>query len=128
MLSSQAGSALTPASGLPAGAAIASDKKSDAVFYAASGAKFFVSTNGGRTFAAAAGTLGASTAPVKVVVNPKTSGDVWVSTDKGLFHTTNSGASFTAISGVSQVRPTSLCALTADQRISPGLGHRARRA
>lgn len=86
---------------LPSDAAIASDKKNNSIFYGASGAKFFVSTDGGKTFAAQ-GSLGASTSPFRVIVHPNVTGDVWVSTDKGLFHSTNTGASFTAISGVSQ--------------------------
>lgn len=102
VLLSQAGGAFAPVSSLPSGAAIAADRKNDNVFYAAAGPKFFVSTDGGKTFTTAAGTLGGSTSPVKVAVNPKTSGDVWVSTDKGLFHSTNSGASFSAVSGITQ--------------------------
>lgn len=57
--------------------------------------------DGGLTFTSP-GTLGASTAPFKVVVNPNVTGDVWVSTDAGLFHTTNSGTTSTAISGISE--------------------------
>ncbi|KAL1952015.1 hypothetical protein VTO73DRAFT_1164 [Trametes versicolor] len=86
---------------LPSDAAIASDKKNNSIFYGASGSKFFVSTDGGKTFAAQ-GSLGASTSPFRVIVHPNVTGDVWVSTDKGLFHSTNTGATFTAISGVSQ--------------------------
>ncbi|KDQ63817.1 carbohydrate-binding module family 1 protein [Jaapia argillacea MUCL 33604] len=87
---------------LPSTAAIASDKKNDSIFYGAAGSSFYLSTNGGTTFAATAGTLGASTSPVKVVVNPNITGDVWVSTDTGLFHSTNSGATFTAIPGITE--------------------------
>lgn len=100
---SQAGGAFAVVSSLPSGAAIAADRKNDSIFYAASGSKFLVSTDGGKTFATTAGNLGSSTSPVKVVVNPESSGDAWVSTDKGLFHTTNTGASFTATSGITQV-------------------------
>lgn len=71
------------------------------MFYGASGSSFYVSTDGGNTFSVK-GTIGSSTSPVKIVVNPSTTGDVWVSTDKGLFHSTNSGSSFSAISGISQ--------------------------
>ena len=91
----------TAVSSLPSSAAIASDKKNNSVFYAAAGSKFYLSTDGGKTFTAK-GSLGSSTSPFKVIVNPNVSGDVWVSTDKGLFHSTNSGTSFTTISGVSQ--------------------------
>ncbi|KAF7986250.1 hypothetical protein HWV62_38723 [Athelia sp. TMB] len=86
---------------LPSDAAIASDKKNDSIFYGASGSSFYLSTNGGVTFAAK-GSLGASTAPFKVVVNPNITGDVWVSTDAGLFHSVNSGTTFTAVSGVTE--------------------------
>ncbi|KAI0067706.1 Oligoxyloglucan reducing end-specific cellobiohydrolase [Artomyces pyxidatus] len=85
---------------LPSDAAIASDKKNNSIFYGASGSSFYVSQDGGKTFAIA-GTLGASTSPVKIVVHPNITGDVWVSSDAGLFHSTNLGTTFTPISGIS---------------------------
>jgi xyloglucan-specific exo-beta-1,4-glucanase len=92
----------TVVSSLPAGAVIASDKKVNSVFYAASGSSFYVSTDGGKTFNTEA-TLGSSSTAWDIIVHPNVTGDVWVSTDKGLFHSTNNGTTFTAISGVSQV-------------------------
>lgn len=86
---------------LPSTAVIASDKKSNSVFYGAAGSSFYLSTDGGKTFSAK-GSLGSSASPSKIVVNPGVTGDVWVSTDKGLFHSTNSGTSFTTISGITQ--------------------------
>ncbi|KIJ46121.1 carbohydrate-binding module family 1 protein [Sphaerobolus stellatus SS14] len=74
----------------------------NSIFYGAATSKFYLSTNGAQTFAATAGSLGNSTAPFKVIVNPGVTGDVWVSTDVGLFHSINSGTTFTAISGVTQ--------------------------
>ncbi|KAH7915355.1 hypothetical protein BJ138DRAFT_120771 [Hygrophoropsis aurantiaca] len=88
----------TTVTSLPSGSVIASDKKNDSVLYAASGATFYVSTDSGVTFSAA-GTLGASTAPVKIIANPNTAGDVFVSSDKGIFHSTNVGQTFTSLSG-----------------------------
>lgn len=84
---------------LPSSAAIASDKLNNSIFYGAAGSSFYLSVDGGKTFAAK-GSLGTSTSPVKVIVNPSVTGDVWVSTDTGLFHSTNLGTSFTAIAGV----------------------------
>lgn len=92
--------AFTTVTGIGTDAIIASDKKNNTIFYAAAGSKFYISTNNGVSFTATAGTLGSSTAPVKIVVNLNTSGDLWVSTDKGLFHSTNFGATFTADSSV----------------------------
>ncbi|KZV99052.1 CEL6 protein [Exidia glandulosa HHB12029] len=94
--------AFTAVSSLPSDAAIASDKRNNSIFYAASGSKFYISTNNGVSFTATSAALGSSTSASKVVVHPSVTGDVWVSTDKGLFHTTNSGSSFTAISGFTQ--------------------------
>ncbi|KAJ8084220.1 hypothetical protein PM082_002987 [Marasmius tenuissimus] len=101
VLVSQNNAAFTTVSSLGANAVIASDKKNNSVFYGALTNKFYVSTDGGKTFAAK-GTLGSSNSPFKIVVHPSVSGDVWVSTDTGLFHSTNSGSTFTAIAGVSQ--------------------------
>ncbi|KAG8212805.1 hypothetical protein J3R82DRAFT_11094 [Butyriboletus roseoflavus] len=91
----------TTVSSLPSSAIIASDKKNNTVFYAASGSTFYVSTNGGVTFTPSC-MLGSSTAPFKIAVNPNVTGDVWVSSNTGLFHSTNSGTSFTAVSCITQ--------------------------
>ncbi|KAF9443716.1 carbohydrate-binding module family 1 protein [Macrolepiota fuliginosa MF-IS2] len=88
-------------SSLPSDAAITSDKKNNAVFYGASTSTFYLSTDIGKTFSAK-GTLGSSTSVFDIAVHPNNTGDVWVSTDKGLFHSTNNGTSFTTISGISQ--------------------------
>ena len=101
-LVSAAGAALSPVSSIPSGSVIASDKKNNSVFYAASGSTFYRSTDGAQSFTAV-GSLNSSTSPVKIVVNPNVTGDVWVSTDKGLFHSTNSGSSFTSIPVITQV-------------------------
>lgn len=74
--------AFAAVSSLPStGVAIASDKVADSTFYAASGSKFYISTDYGVTFAATAGTLGSSSTANKITVNVKVTGDVWVSTD-----------------------------------------------
>ncbi|KAJ7169606.1 hypothetical protein C8R46DRAFT_1217285 [Mycena filopes] len=86
---------------LPSVAVIASDKLNNTVFYGAATNSFYLSTDGGKTFAVKSA-LGSSNSPAKVIVNPKVSGDVWVSTDTGLFHSTNFGSSFTAIPGITQ--------------------------
>ncbi|KAL2074161.1 hypothetical protein VTL71DRAFT_7939 [Oculimacula yallundae] len=85
---------------LPSGAAIASDKKNNNYFYGGSVGSVYVSSNGGTTFAKTA-TLGASKAISQIRVHPTVAGDVWISTDVGLFHSTNFGSTFTQVaSGV----------------------------
>ncbi|EGO20097.1 hypothetical protein SERLADRAFT_442836 [Serpula lacrymans var. lacrymans S7.9] len=98
---SQNMSTFTAVTSLPSGSIIASDKLNDSIFYAASGADFYLSVDGGETFDVTS-TLGSSTAPVKIVVNPSLTGDVWVSSDKGIFHSTDTGSSFTALSAPSE--------------------------
>ncbi|KIO29295.1 carbohydrate-binding module family 1 protein, partial [Tulasnella calospora MUT 4182] len=51
------------------------------------------------TFTASSATLGSSTSTKGITVNVKATGDVWVSTDVGLFHTVNNGTTFTQITG-----------------------------
>ncbi|KAI0310081.1 hypothetical protein OF83DRAFT_1071109, partial [Amylostereum chailletii] len=97
---SQFTSTFTAVSSLPAGSIIASDKLNNSVFYGASGASFYLSIDGGKTFASK-GSLGSASSPVKIAVNPAVTGDVWVSTNTGLFHSTDSGSTFSAIEGIS---------------------------
>ncbi|KAK0246051.1 hypothetical protein EDD85DRAFT_944431 [Armillaria nabsnona] len=113
ILVSQNTSAFTPVSTLPASAVIASDKTDNSVFYGASSSSFYISKDTGSTFSAV-GTLGNSTSPVKIVVNPDVAGDVWVSTDVGLFHSTDYGSTFTAIEGVTQAWAIALGAAATD--------------
>jgi hypothetical protein len=42
-------------------------------------------------------TIGSSTALARIVAHPSAAGDVWTSFDTGLFHDTNYGGSFTAV-------------------------------
>ncbi|RXW14751.1 hypothetical protein EST38_g11104 [Candolleomyces aberdarensis] len=102
VLVSQNMGSFAPVATLPSSTTIVtSDKKDNAVFYAAAGSSFYLSTDGGKTFAAK-GSLGASTSTFEIAVNPNKTGDIWVSTDKGLFHSADSGATFTGIPGISQ--------------------------
>ncbi|CAJ2504926.1 Uu.00g123200.m01.CDS01 [Anthostomella pinea] len=82
---------------LPSGAVVASDKQNNTVFYAGSGSSFYVSTDTGATFATA-GSLGSATAIRDIVSNPLSSAQIFVSTDVGVFHSTDYGASFTLTS------------------------------
>ncbi|KAL5494893.1 hypothetical protein ACEPAI_355 [Sanghuangporus weigelae] len=92
---------------LPNDAQIASDKKNNSVFYGSSGSNFYVSRDGGKTFSSIA-KLGSSTSPAKVIVNPNVSGDVWVSTDKGLFHSLDFGTTWSQVPIITQAWSISL--------------------
>lgn len=93
--------AFTDVGSLPGWSVIAADKKDASIFYGALGSSFYISRNAGRTFSSS-GTLGSSASPYKIAVHPTIAGDVWVSTNTGLFHSTNFGATFKAIPNVSQ--------------------------
>ncbi|GKT91280.1 glycoside hydrolase family 74 protein [Colletotrichum tofieldiae] len=88
---------LAVVSSIPAGAIIASDKRNNTVFYGASGSSFYRSTNVGATFSTA-GSLGSATEIRHVEAHPAKAGDVWVSTNAGIFHSTDYGSSFTQVS------------------------------
>ena len=88
-------------SSLPSGAAIAADRKNDTVFYGGSGGAIYLSHDSGTTFAKAA-SLGASTAVKTIQTNPSVAGDLWASTDRGLFHSSSYGANFTQVVGPTQ--------------------------
>ena len=84
-------------SSLPAAAVIAADRSNDSYFYGGSSATFYVSSNGGTTFTAG-GTLAGATAVRDIATHPTTAGEIFVATDKGIFHSTNYGSSFTFVS------------------------------
>jgi hypothetical protein len=108
------GSTWTASTGVPANAVIESDRVNPLKFYALSGGTMYVSTNGGGNFTAKA--TGLPSVPsqfwalkFKAVFGRE--GDIWVagpdpsmmatgSTVYGLFHSTDSGTTFTKVSNV----------------------------
>lgn len=102
--STNTGSSWTLSSGIPAGARVASDRVNSSKFYGFYNGTFYVSTDKGATFTATVTGL-PSTADIRAV--PGTEGDVWLagSDDSntsigGLYHSTNSGTSFTKLSNI----------------------------
>ncbi|MDL4814267.1 cellulose binding domain-containing protein [Actinomadura opuntiae] len=95
------GTSWTQSSGVPANAIVESDRVDADTFYAFSGGRFYVSTDGGKSFSATAAS-GLPSSGVHFKAVPGKEGDVWLAGDTGLFHSTNSGASFTKVAGVSQ--------------------------
>lgn len=93
---SQYTSSFSTVSGLPPLAVIASDKSNNTVFYGGYAGSIYTSTNGGVSFTKTV-SLGSSSAVNAIRAHPSIAGDVWASTDTGLWHSTNSGSSFTQI-------------------------------
>ncbi|MFR9774818.1 cellulose binding domain-containing protein [Micromonospora sp. MS34] len=93
------GNSWTPATGIPANATVESDRVNSNRFYGFSNGKFYVSTNGGAAFTATAAS-GLPTSGVKFKALPGVEGDIWLAGEGGLWHSTNSGASFTRMTGV----------------------------
>lgn len=80
---------------LPAGSVIASDKKNTTVFYAASKATFYISTDGATTFTESP--LANATEIRHIAAHPAKAGELWVSTDAGIFHSTDFAQTFSAL-------------------------------
>ncbi|OLN91619.1 Xyloglucanase 2 [Colletotrichum chlorophyti] len=81
---------------LPANSVIASDKKNNAAFYAGSKATFYVSTDGGATFVESP--LANVTEIRHIAAHPTQAGEIFVSTDAGIFHSTDFAKTFTPVS------------------------------
>jgi photosystem II stability/assembly factor-like uncharacterized protein len=93
------GNTWSQAQGLPQNAIVESDRVNPKKFYALSGGRFYLSTDGGATFAATAATGLPSSGKFKAV--PGREGDIWLAGgDSGLLRSTNSGASFTKVATV----------------------------
>ncbi|MFG2167728.1 cellulose binding domain-containing protein [Micromonospora chersina] len=93
------GTSWTAATGIPANAVVESDRVNPNTFYGVSGGRFHVSTNGGASFTATAAS-GLPTTGVKVKAVPGREGDIWLAGEGGLWHSTDSGASFMKLAGV----------------------------
>jgi hypothetical protein len=104
------GNTWTAASGIPQGAKLASDRVNPSKFYGFANGRFYLSTNGGVSFIATAATgLPAAGDPASLKAVPGVEGDIWLaggsssSGTYGLWHSTNSGASFTKLANVAGV-------------------------
>jgi photosystem II stability/assembly factor-like uncharacterized protein len=91
------GATWTPCTGYPMRARVISDRVNPSLFYAFSTAdgKIYASTDGGLTFAARAGDAGGpgdNDARLRAV--PDHTGDLWLIDNKGLYHSTDGGATF----------------------------------
>ncbi len=100
------GSSWTASTGIPSGALVRSDRVDARRFYGFAAGRFYVSTNGGASFTAtaASGLPASGSAAFRAV--PGHAGDVWLAggadATYGLWHSTDSGASFTRIATVDQ--------------------------
>ncbi|MEU6004224.1 xyloglucanase [Streptomyces sp. NPDC047197] len=101
------GASWTASTGIPQGAVVESDRAHPKTFYGFKSGTFYVSKDGGATFTAkAAGGLPAE-GPVRFKAVPGKAGDIWLAGGKaggtyGLWHSTDSGASFTRVQGVQE--------------------------
>ena len=102
------GKTWTASVGIPAGARVASDRVNANKFYGFKSGTFYVSTDGGKTFAATAATGLPLSAPVRFKAVPGREGDIWLAggaesdNTYGLWHSTDSGTSFTKLANVEE--------------------------
>lgn len=111
VLRSQYQSTFSAVASLPSSAVVASDKRNNSYFYAGSDGSFYVSSDTGSTFTKG-GALGSATAIRDIAAHPATAGEVWVSTDVGIFKSPDFGRTFSQVGS----------ALTDTQQIALGLG------
>ena len=102
------GKTWTASTGIPAGARVESDRVNPNKFYGFKSGTFYVSTDGGKTFAATAASGLPLGGPVKFRAVPGREGDIWLAGGEewdntyGLWHSTNSGASFVKLANVEE--------------------------
>jgi xyloglucan-specific exo-beta-1,4-glucanase len=96
VLRSQYTSTFANTSGLPGTALITSDKQNDNYFYAGYASTFYVSSNNGQSFVAGGSLSGVSQINY-VIVHPTVAGQVYTSTNAGIYISTNFGSSFTLL-------------------------------
>ncbi|MFC5468945.1 X2-like carbohydrate binding domain-containing protein [Cohnella suwonensis] len=115
--SKTSGNSWTASTGVPAKAKVLSDRVNPNKFYAFYAGTFYISTDGGVTFTATAATglptndvagLQPNQAQLSIKAVPGIEGDIWfaggntVESKYGLWHSTNSGASFSKLTNVQE--------------------------
>ena len=98
--------------GWPRGYRLAADRRNPNKVYAydsggatwATPGKVYVSTDGGHTFGLSQGSVSANLAPndwndSSIAVNPNVEGDIWLSDGNAVYHSVDSGTSWTKLSG-----------------------------
>ncbi len=98
------GGTFAASSGLPAGARVESDRVNPNTFYGVANGTFYVSTNGGQSFSAAASGLPTD---ARFKAMPGVAGEIWLAGTTGatgLWRSVNGGTSFTKLSNVSSAR------------------------
>jgi hypothetical protein len=112
--SSDNGNSWVASANIPAGSVVASDRVNANKFYGLGGGKFWVSTDKGATFTASAATGLPSTGNVKALFGHE--GDIWIAGGSfsagggstcnpcGIWHSTDSGATFTHLSSVTSAQ------------------------
>ncbi|EXK36552.1 xyloglucanase [Fusarium oxysporum f. sp. melonis 26406] len=107
VLRSQNEGSFASVSSLPSGALVASDKQDNDYFYSASGSKFYVSNNTASSFSTG-GSLDGANSVKDIAAHPTKAGEVWVSTDAGIFRSTDYGSAFSKIGGLSKTEQIAL--------------------
>jgi xyloglucan-specific exo-beta-1,4-glucanase len=105
------------ASGWDRGYRLVADRKNASKVYAydsggafwGTAGKVYVSTDGGHIFTVSAGSTSAQLAPnawwmTSMVVNPNAEGDLWLADGESVYHSTDSGATWTKLSGFATVK------------------------
>ncbi|MET8078544.1 cellulose binding domain-containing protein [Streptomyces sp. NPDC005303] len=101
------GSSWSASSGIPAGAIVESDRVDAKTFYGFKSGKFYMSKDGGATFAASSASGLPSGDSVRFKALPGAKGDVWLAGGAsdgayGLWHSTDGGTSWTRLANVDQ--------------------------
>lgn len=103
------GNSWTASTGLPAKAEVASDRANKNKFYGFSAGRFYISTDGGTSFTPTAATGLPAEGSVNFKAMPGIEGDIWLAGGSdaagalyGIWHSTDSGASFTKLTNVQE--------------------------
>ncbi|NGN68967.1 xyloglucanase [Streptomyces sp. A7024] len=103
-VSTDTGSSWRAASGIPSGARVRSDRVNPALFYGFAAGVFYVSRDGGATFAKTGATGLPATGPSGFKAVPGSEGDVWLAGEGGLWHSTDAGGTFAKTAGITDAR------------------------